>query len=143
MTQEYVVAKFPECPFEDLKLFIAALVQPKLPHSLEGNSKLQELSRTVCEVLYRFSKSKMNDLLSYPQFTYILKSFLSKPDLIEFIGDKSSSPQAKQNLKSQVDFLAEQCNKVLAKNKSINFGEPKNQIFEDLQPRQAEKDQTG
>lgn len=140
MTQEYVSAKFPECPFEDLRLFIAALVQPKLPQALESNSKLQELSRTVCEVLYRFSKSKMNDLLSYPQFTYILKFFLSKPDLIEFIGDKSSSPQAKQNLKSQIAFLAEQWNKVLTKNKSINFGEAKNQIFEDLQPRNAEKD---
>ena len=63
MTSEYVKKKIPESPFEDLGLFIAALVQPKLPSALESHARLSELSRTVCEVLYRFNKSKMNDLL--------------------------------------------------------------------------------
>ena len=63
MTSEYVKQRIPDSPFEDLGLFIAALVQPKLPPALENNARLVELSRTVCEVLYRFNKSKMNDLL--------------------------------------------------------------------------------
>lgn len=63
MTAEYAQKKFSESPFDDLGLFIAALVQPKLPLALESNLRLQELSRIVCEVLYRFNKSKMNDLL--------------------------------------------------------------------------------
>lgn len=63
MTAEYCKLKFSGSSYTDLGLFIAALVQPKLPPALDSNARLQELSRTVCEVLYRFNKSKMNDLL--------------------------------------------------------------------------------
>ena len=45
----------------------------------------------------------------------MLKKFLSIPDLIEFIGEKSTSPQATLNLKAQIDFLSEQCDLVLSK----------------------------
>lgn len=115
MTEHYVRQKFSDSPFSDLGLFIAALVQPKLPEALDNNERLQELSKAVCEVLYRFNKSKMNSLLRYPQFAYMLKNFLSIPDLIEFIGEKSSSPQATQNLTAQIEFLSERCNIVLNK----------------------------
>lgn len=100
------VAKFlPESPYEDLELFIAALVQPKLPPLLEANSKLVELSKVVGEVLYRFNKSKMTELLLYPEFSFLLKKFLTIPNLIEFIGERSTSPQATQNLKALVGVL--------------------------------------
>lgn len=107
MANEYVQDRIPESEYEDLGLFITALVQPKLPSGMESNSRLMELSNIVCEVLYRFNKSKMNDLLSYPQFSFILKKFLSIPNLLEFIGEKSSSPEATQNLIAQISFLAE------------------------------------
>jgi hypothetical protein len=63
MTAEYVNKKFEGSEYDDLGLFIAALVQPKLPSALESNRRLQELSKAVCEVLYRFNKTKMNELL--------------------------------------------------------------------------------
>lgn len=133
MTEHYVKQKFSENPFSDLGLFIAALVQPKLPEALDNNERLQELSRAVCEVLYRFNKSKMNSLLCYPQFSFMLKKFLSIPDLIDFIGEKSSSPQATMNLKAQIDFLSEQCNLVLSKRR---IAETNNTlIFEIPSPR--------
>lgn len=61
----------------------------KVGKSSESTGKLSELSRVVCEVLYRFNKSKMTDLLSYPQFSYLLKKFLSIPNLLKFIGERS------------------------------------------------------
>lgn len=135
MTAEYAQKKFSESPFDDLGLFIAALVQPKLPLALESNLRLQELSRIVCEVLYRFNKSKMNDLLWYPQFSYILKKFLGIPDLLNFIGEKSTSPQATQNLIAQINFLIEKCDDVLTKSSSADFGEIQNPVFEVPKPK--------
>lgn len=107
MASDYASATLAECPFEEIELFIAALVQPKLPPTLSSNSKLVDLSKTVCEVLYRFNKSKMNDLLSYPQFSYLLHKFLSMPDAFEYIGERTNSPQAQQNLKAQIRFIQE------------------------------------
>ena len=124
MTDKYASHKFPDSPYQDLGLFIAALVQPKLPEALDSHTRLQELSRTVCEVLYRFNKSKMNALLSYPQFSFILKQFLTIDNLFEFIGDKSTAPQAAENLKAQVDFLLQQCEFVLSSSsQESKFGE--------------------
>lgn len=47
MTNVYINKKFPESPFEDMGLFIAALVQPKISENIENNGRLQELSKTV------------------------------------------------------------------------------------------------
>lgn len=113
MADLYVKTKFSTSPYSDLSLFVAAIVQPKIPEGLAGNGRLKELSKTVCEVLYKFNKTKMNNLLLYPQFSYMLKKFLSIDDLIGFIGEKSTSPQATQNLEGQIEFLLEQCNRVL------------------------------
>ena len=107
LANEFISQKISENPFEDLNLFIIALVQPKLEGNLRVDSKLVQLSSIVKDVLYRFNKSKMSDLLSYPQFSYILKKFLNIPNLLEFIGEKSSSPQAAENLVAQIDFLIE------------------------------------
>ena len=107
LANDYVSERIPENQYEDLGLFITALVQPKQDNSPSINPKLTQLSMIVKEVLYRFNKSKMNDLLVYPQFSYILKRFLSIPNLLEFIGEKSASPQAIQNLTAQISFLAE------------------------------------
>jgi len=107
LANEYVNERIPENPYEDLGLFITALVQSKQETSFSVDPKLAQLSMTVKEVLYRFNKSKMNDLLAYPQFSFILKRFLSIPNLLEFIGEKSSSPQSTQNLTAQINFLAE------------------------------------
>lgn len=107
LANEYVNERIPENPYEDLGLFITALVQSKQETSFSVDPKLAQLSMTVKEVLYRFNKSKMNDLLAYPQFSFILKRFLSIPNLLEFIGEKTSSPQATQNLTAQINFLAE------------------------------------
>lgn len=135
MTEKYASQKFLDSPFQDLGLFIAALVQPKLPEALGNHAKLQELSQTVCEVLYRFNKSKMNALLSFPQFSYILKQFLGIDDLFEFIGDKSTAPQAAENLKAQVDFLVEQCDYVLSsKSGESKFGEGSQTKFQGDKP---------
>jgi len=71
----------------------------------------------------------MSTLLCYPQFSYMLKNFLSIDDLLEFIGEKSASPQATQNLEDQIDFLMGQCNVVLAKSNEQAFGEKKSQNF--------------
>lgn len=114
MSQSFVTTKIGQTKYEDLCLFVAALVQPKLLVALEGNKKLVELSKVVGEVLYRFNKPKMADLLSYPQFCFLLKNFLSMPDLIEFIGDKSTSPQAKENLSAQIEYLAAKCEATLS-----------------------------
>jgi hypothetical protein len=48
----------------------------------------------------------MTDLLAYPEFSYLLKKFLSIPDLLDFIGERSNSPQAVENLKAQIDYLS-------------------------------------
>jgi len=130
MANEYVQDRIPESEYEDLGLFITALVQPKLPSGMESNSRLMELSNIVCEVLYRFNKSKMNDLLSYPQFSFILKKFLSIPNLLEFIGEKSSSPEATQNLIAQISFLAERWDEVLTSATRGEFGERTASMFE-------------
>jgi len=121
MSKDYVLKRLNETEFEDLDLFIAALVQPKLPHQLESNARLLELSKVVCEVLYRFNKSKMNDLLLYPQFSYMLKKFLTIPNLFEFIGERSTSPQAAQNLEAQIGFLLGKCEEILSKSMLNNF----------------------
>ena len=76
MSRTFVDTKLGETGYHDLHLFLAALVQPKLPSSLESNKKLLELSKVVGEVLYKFNKPKMADLLSYPQFCFLLKNFL-------------------------------------------------------------------
>jgi hypothetical protein len=47
MSQNFVSSKMGDTPFEDLELFVAALVQPKLPTSLENNVRLLELSKVV------------------------------------------------------------------------------------------------
>lgn len=107
LANEYVNERIVENPYEDLGLFITALVQSKQDTSFNVDTKLAQLSFTVKEVLYRFNKSKMNDLLAYPQFSFILKRFLSIPNLLEFIGEKTASPQATQNLTAQISFLAD------------------------------------
>mmetsp|Transcript_18181 Transcript_18181/g.20356 ORF Transcript_18181/g.20356 Transcript_18181/m.20356 type:complete len:144 (-) Transcript_18181:96-527(-) len=135
MATAYVNQKFPESPYEDLGLFIAALVQQKIPEYLESNDKLMELSKTVVEVLYRFNKSKMNSLLCYPQFSFLLKKFLTIDGLIDFIGEKSDSPQATLNLQGQIEFLLQQCNVVLAKSSPSNFGEESSPVFDVPTPR--------
>lgn len=63
MSKVFVRNKIPESPFEDLELFISALVQPKLPAQVESNPRLSELAKVVGEVLYRFNKSKMSELV--------------------------------------------------------------------------------
>jgi hypothetical protein len=77
----------------------------------------------------------MNELLWYPQFAFMLKYFLSIPNLLEFIGEKSKSPQATQNLTAQIDFLTEKWDHILIKCKSINFGETPISIFEKPQSK--------
>ena len=121
LANEYVNERIPENPYEDLGLFITALVQSKQETLFSVDPKLAQLSMTVKEVLYRFNKSKMNDLLAYPQFSFILKRFLSIPNLLEFIGEKSSSPQSTQNLTAQINFLAEKWDEVLTT--PARFGE--------------------
>lgn len=142
ISSEYAQKKFNDSPFNDIGLFIAALVQPKLPSALENNTRLQELSRTVCEVLYRFNKSKMNELLWYPQFAYILKKFLNMPDILEFIGEKSASPNANQHLKAQITYLEDRCDETLGKLHQANFGEIQNPVFEMPEPRQVKDSQS-
>mmetsp|Transcript_18967 Transcript_18967/g.18639 ORF Transcript_18967/g.18639 Transcript_18967/m.18639 type:complete len:186 (+) Transcript_18967:24-581(+) len=47
MANLYVKKRFSDSPYSDLALFIAALVQPKIPEGLSGNGRLQQLSKTV------------------------------------------------------------------------------------------------
>eukprot|EP00344_Euplotes_crassus_P007970 CAMPEP_0196995664 /NCGR_PEP_ID=MMETSP1380-20130617/1742_1 /TAXON_ID=5936 /ORGANISM="Euplotes crassus, Strain CT5" /LENGTH=174 /DNA_ID=CAMNT_0042411411 /DNA_START=566 /DNA_END=1090 /DNA_ORIENTATION=- len=115
MANLYVKERIPESPYSDLSLFIAAVVQQKIPEEADGNERLQELSRTVGDVLYKFNKTKMNSLLVYPQFSYLLSKFLSIDDLLGFIGNKSSSPEGTQNLQDQIEFLRQQCSIVLGR----------------------------
>ena len=141
MAELYVKEKFSDSPYSDLSYFIAALVQPKIPEGLTWNGRLRELSKTVCEVLYKFNKTKMNNLLLYPQFSYMLKKFLSIDDLIGFIGEKSASPQAIQNLQGQIEFLTEQCDLVLSQSNSPSFGERQAQVFEAPSPRSQSREE--
>ena len=122
-TNEYINLKITDNPYEDLGVFIVALIQPKVDGNVRADSKLIQLSSIVKDVLYRFNKSKMNDLLSYPQFSFILKKFLNIPNLLEFIGDKSSSPQAAENLAAQIDFLEERWDEILTRHASSIIGE--------------------
>ena len=128
LANEFISQKISENPFEDLNLFIIALIQPKLEENPRVDSKLVQLSSIVKDVLYRFNKSKMSDLLSYPQFSYILKKFLSIPNLLEFIGEKSSSPQAAENLVAQIDFLIERWDEILAKQGPSGIGDWKRNL---------------
>ena len=77
----------------------------------------------------------MSTLLSYPQFSYILKKFLSIENLLDFIGEKSTAPQATENLKAQIDFLKEQCDGVLSASEAAKFGEMSDPDFEVPNPR--------
>lgn len=130
MSKLFVRDRIPDSPFDDLELFISALVQPKLPSQVDNNPRLSELSKVVGEVLYRFNKSKMSELVLYPQFSFLLKRFLTIPDVLEYIGEKTDSPHTLENLRTQISFLLEKCNIVLSKSIESNFGE--NQIFPSL-----------
>jgi len=143
MTANYVNEKFTNCPYDDLNLFIAALVQQKIPESLENNERLMELSKTVSEVLYRFNKSKMTHLLLYQEFSFLLKKFLSIDNLLEFIGDKSSAPQATQNLEGQIEYLLQQCNVVLSQSNPDTFGEGEDTVFDAPTPRTNNRGKLG
>lgn len=115
MADRYIKERIPDSPYSDLSLFIAAIVQPKIPEEADGSERLQELSKTVGDVLYKFNKTKMNSLLVYPQFSYLLNKFLSIDDLLGFIGNKSSAPEGVQNLQGQIEFLRQQCSIVLGR----------------------------
>lgn len=55
---------------------------------------------------------------------------MSIEDLLEFIGEKTSSPQATQNLQGQIEFLTQQCDVVLSQSNPLGFGEPEVPVFE-------------
>lgn len=57
------------------------------------------------------------------------------PDLLEFIGDKSTSPQAIENLKAQVVFLQEKCDASLNQPEKAKFGEIQSPVFEIPEPK--------
>ena len=114
LANEFISQKIIDNPYKDLNLFIVALTRPNLEETLVVDPKLAELSSLVKNVFYGFNKSKMSDLLSYPQFSFMLKKFLSISQLTEFIMQKYSCPFTTENLASQVSFLIERWDEVLA-----------------------------
>ena len=114
LANEFISQKISESPYKDLNLFIVALTRPNLEKTLVVDPKLTELSSLVKNVFYGFNKSKMSDLLSYPQFSFMLKKFLSISQLTKFIGEKYSYPHTAEILASQVSFLIERWDEVLA-----------------------------
>ena len=114
LANEFISQKISESPYKDLNLFIVALTRPNLEETLVIDTKLAELSLLAKNALYGFNKSKMSDLLSYPQFSFMLKKFLSISQLTEFIGKKYSYPHTAEILASQVSFLIERWDEVLA-----------------------------
>ena len=114
LANEFISQKISENPYKDLNMFIVALIRPDLEETLVVDPKLAELSSLVKNVFYGFNKSKMSDLLSYPQLSFILKKFLNISQLTEFIGEKYSYPHTTEILASQVSFLIERWDEVLA-----------------------------
>ena len=115
LANDFIRQKISENPYKDLNIFIVALTRPNLEETLKVEPKLAELSSLVKNVLYGFNKSKISDLLSYPQFSFILKKFLSFPNIIEFIREKYSHQYTKESLSSQISFLIEKWDEILTK----------------------------
>ena len=116
LANKFISQKFPENPFSDLNLFIIALGQPVIVKTLKIDPKLEELYFLVKRVLYRheYGDLDVSVILSYPQFSFILKEFLSIPNIIEFLLERYVCLHAASKLVTQISILIEKWSKVLA-----------------------------
>ena len=56
--------------------------------------------------------------------------FLDLPDSLSFIGERSNTPQATENLVAQMSFLLEKCNDMLSHQPRNHFGEGTEMLFQ-------------
>ena len=90
--------KYADAPYENLGVYIHALIFPKIGNNIQmeiESDELRRLLKLVSAALYQFSKGKLISLLKETPFAYLLSNFLESESSIEYLNRKFEKEKQK------------------------------------------------
>jgi len=114
VANEYLSKNLGELNFGNMNVFLAALVDTK--HKVKNTNTLYEkLKDEMSGLLYNFNRKRLDNLMSYPEFSRLLLYFLNQPSVIHQIAKNKNDPSIMKAYQKQVKRLSEQCREYLVK----------------------------
>lgn len=105
-SKEFIDKKFGSIMLEDVYIFVAALVDNK--HKLQNkNRKYDKIKEDVSRLLYSFNKRRLNELLTHPEFAYLLLYYLKHPRCIHQLVNNKNDVNIRQAYVNQVELLCD------------------------------------